>query len=104
MFFFASEVFNEVYKIFGLLFAVESNEAEDETEVSVLAQEVNESKKEFNKKYGWVKLTKDVSDYTNTSLFILFKNPAIEVLTIAQMMIEESEMNQVQSNLTEGNN
>lgn len=63
-----------------------------------MAQEVNEQKKEYNKKYGWVKLTKDVGDYTNTSMFLLLKNPAIEILAIAQMMIEEAEINQIQSN------
>jgi len=64
-----------------------------------LAQEVAESKKEFNKKYGWLKLARDVGEYTHTSLFQLLKEPAIYTLHIATMMIEESEINQYQSNI-----
>jgi len=63
-----------------------------------LAQEVAEVKKDFNKRYGWVKLTKDVADYTNTSFFDLMTKSVIDVLVIAQMMIEESEINQLQTN------
>ena len=79
---------------------MEENEAESE-EIGGLAEIIAESKAEFNKKYGWVKLAKDVATYTNTSFFEILKSPCCSIFSIATMMLEESELNQIQSNKTE---
>ncbi|WP_185216310.1 hypothetical protein [Sphingobacterium mizutaii] len=66
-----------------------------------MAQELNEQKKYFNQQYGYHKMVKDVSQYTMTPFFVLMDKSAIEVLFIVQMMLEESELNQFQSNRRE---
>lgn len=75
-----------------------SDEATTEGQISVLAEEIAEQKRSFNNQFGWVKMCKDVSDYCNCSLFQVFDRLAVEVLSIAHMMIQESEINQIQSN------
>lgn len=77
---------------------MEGNEATTEGQISVLAEEIAEQKKQFNNQFGWIKMSKDVADYCNCSLFQVLKELAVFVLTIAQMMIAESELNQIQSN------
>lgn len=78
---------------------MEGNEATTEGQISVLGEEIAEQKRSFNNQFGWVKMCKDVADYTNSSLFQVLKELAVFVLTIAQMMIAESELNQIQSNV-----
>lgn len=63
-----------------------------------MAQEVNEIKKEFNKIHGWKLLVKNVSDYINTPFFDLMQMSCMEIFSVASMMIDESEMNSIQSN------
>jgi len=46
-------------------------------------------------------MVKDVSDYTATPFFDIMNRSIIEVLTIAGMMIEESEINSIQINKKE---
>jgi len=73
-------------------------EAKDE-ESSILAQEIDEQKTYFNQQFGYHKMVKDVSDYTKTPFFELMNRAVIEVLFIVQMMLEEAEINQFQSNI-----
>ncbi|MEJ5092790.1 hypothetical protein GEO21_22360 [Sphingobacterium faecium] len=63
-----------------------------------MAQESDEIKKEFNRVHGWKLLVKNVSDYTNTPFFQLMEMSCMEIFSVASMMIDESEMNVLQSN------
>lgn len=46
----------------------------------------------FNKRWGWLMIAKNVSDFTNETLFNIMQTKAIEVLTLAMMVNEQSEL------------
>lgn len=46
----------------------------------------------FNKRWGWLMIAKNVSDFTNETLFNIMQTKAIEVLTLAMMVDEQSEL------------
>ncbi|WP_099369846.1 hypothetical protein [Sphingobacterium sp. 1.A.5] len=63
-----------------------------------MEEEKIEIKKVFYLNWGFHRLVKDVANYTNESFFKLMETPALAVFNIAQMMIDESELNTIQSN------
>lgn len=52
---------------------------------------------QFNERWGWFKLAKDVADYTNISFFDVMDRCVLEVLTITMMILDEVDSKSVQS-------
>ncbi len=50
-------------------------------------------KAEIQKRYGWYFSIKEVADYTNTSYFEIEGRPAIDVLSLIQIMKAKAEYN-----------
>ncbi|OYD44144.1 hypothetical protein CHU00_18430 [Sphingobacterium cellulitidis] len=66
-----------------------------------MAQELNEQKKIFNENWGFHKLVKDVADYTLTPFFQLMDMPCLNVFGIAQMMLDEADLNSIHTSKKE---
>lgn len=67
---------------------------------SALSEELNTLNSQFQSRWGWLDLCNKVGDYTRVDLFtILEKRSALEVFTIATMMIEDIERKNIKTNV-----
>ncbi|GAA4326158.1 hypothetical protein GCM10023184_14670 [Flaviaesturariibacter amylovorans] len=54
-----------------------------------------EARKQIQQSYGWFFLGKQVADYTRCTYFEVMERPAIDVLSMVQIIKMENEMNRL---------
>ena len=68
----------------------------DGADKKTLQAEINKSKNEIRKKYGWHFLAKSVADFCNITFFDVFEKTAQEIFSVVMIINAQIQINETQ--------